>query len=347
MPRTDLPYTYRSRKRLKSGIRDYWRFRRDGLDTPLPGDPSRDPAAMRKYADLIDQVERVINRKEAERHTFQFLSDAYLTSAEFNALADITQRDYRRTIEERLLPALREERYDCVNRATIKAIRDAVIAEGQSVRTAHKVKQVASLLYAWADEEDLLPAGFINPAQGIRKLRGQSRSITIWSPEETALFLGACEPFMRTPVMLALYTGQRREDLVRMQWSDVTGNVIRVRQNKTGEPLTIPCHSALTAHLAQIRTKFGGPIIRNAESKPLNANALSAAMNRAVAAIDAMPHRTLHGLRYAAAGALEEAGCSVVEITSIIGHRTYTMAIKYARQRRDAEAAIAKLERTA
>jgi hypothetical protein len=35
---------------------------------------------------------------------------------------------------------------------------------------------------------------------------------------------------------------------------------------------------------------------------------------------------------------------SVGQISSIIGHRTYQMAIKYARQRKDAEAAMAKME---
>src|SRR3546814_10553169 len=84
----------------------------------------------------------------------------------------------------------------------------------------------------------------------------------------------------------------------------------------------IPCHKDLRAHLEGLSARFG-PIIRAADGKTLNANALSSAMNRAVAAIDNMPHRTLHGLRYASAGRMEEAGCSVVEITSIIGHRTY------------------------
>src|SRR3546814_4733905 len=108
----------------------------------------------------------------------------------------------------------------------------------------------------------------------------------------------------------------------------------------------IPCHKDLRAHLEGLSARFG-PIIRAADGKTLNANALSSAMNRAVAAIDNMPHRTLHGLRYASAGRMEEAGCSVVEITSIIRHRTYQMALKYMRQRKDAEAALARLERTA
>ena len=102
------------------------------------------------------------------------------------------------------------------------------------------------------------------------------------------LFRAKCEPFMLTVLLLALYTGQRRQDLVRMTWKDFQGSIIRVRQNKTGEPLMIPCHKDLRAHLDGLTARFG-PIIRAADGKTLNANALSSAMNRAVAAIDNMP----------------------------------------------------------
>ena len=348
MAKGKLPYTYYSSKKLAGGKwRDYWRFRRDGIDTPLPGQPS-EAAFHARYAELMEQAERRKTQEageKAERGTFQWLTEVYLASAEFDALAAKTQDDYKATIKAHLVPILGPERFDCITRASVKPIRDAV-SKTHSARTAHKIKQMVSRLYSWADEEDLLPVGFVNPAMGIRKLKTKSKPIEIWSPEEIELFLSVCEPAMRTPVLLALYTGQRREDLVTMEWSAVLGDMVRVRQNKTGEPLTIPAHSKLKAHLQKIRTKFNGPILRSEDGKPMNANQLSAAMHRAMAkAVEkGMPHRSLHGLRYAAAGALEVAGCSVIEISSIVGHRTYQMAIKSARQRKDAESAMAKME---
>lgn len=213
-------------------------------------------------------------------------------------------------------------------------------------RTAHKIKQMVSRLYTWADENDLVDPGF-NPAAGIKKLKAKVKPITIWSDEEVDLFLKHCEPWLRTPILLAVHTGQRREDLVQMVWSDFQGNIIRVRQNKTGEPLDIPCHPELRKHLDSVKTKFGGSIVRTASGKPMTAGMLGMAVRRAVAAIPGMPQRSLHGLRYASAGRLEAAGCSVVQISSIIGHRTYEMAMKYARQRRDAAAAMELLERSA
>lgn len=345
MTRTDLPYTYFNRKRLADGRwRDYWRFRKDGIDTPLPGQPG-EPKFHARYAELTGQAEREKADKTPARHTFEWLAKAYMASVEFGALAERTQDDYRKTIERRLVPIMGMERFDAISRAAVKAIRDK-LAKTHSARTAHKIKQTVSCIYSWADGEELLPATFHNPAQGIRRLKAKQKAIEIWSPEEVALFLGAKVPRVTiTAVMLALYTGQRREDLVQMVWQDVQGDMIRVRQNKTGEPLTIPMHSALKAHLAAIRTDFGGPILRDAKGRPMNAGQLSSAMNRAVAKVPAMPHRSLHGLRYAAAGELEAAGCSVVQISAIVGHRTYQMAMKYARQRSDAIAAAEKWER--
>lgn len=349
MVRADLPYTYRSAKKLASGkFRDYWRFRRDGRDTPLPGQPG-DAAFHARYAELMAECDASADRAKAAepaRTTFAWLARAYLASAEFAALADRTQADYRATIEHQLVPALGPERFDCIMRPHIKLIRDAV-ARSHSARTAHKIKQVASLLYTWADQQDLLPAGFTNPAMNIKRIKGTSKPIEVWSPEEIALFLFNATGTARTAAILALYTGQRREDLVRMTWADALGDVIRVRQNKTGEPLTIPCHPTLREHLKVSRTQFGGPILRGADGKPLTPGALSQIMHRAIRAVPGMPLRSLHGLRYAAAGALEATGCSVVQISSVIGHRTYQMALKYARQRHDAEAAMAKLENKA
>lgn len=344
MRRPDLPYTYCNRKRLKSGVREYWRYRRDGIDTPLPGNPASCTAALAKYLELQQQAERRTQAEpEVERHSFAWLAQQYLASAEFTQLEPVTQGDYRRVLETRLTPALGPERFDCITRGAIKLVRDAALAEGKAPRTANKVKQVASLLYSWAEEEELLPASFTNPGRALKKLKERGKSIEIWSAEEIALFLGQCEPHLKTAVLLALYTGQRASDVVAMEWSDHLGSMIRVRQNKTDEPLTIPCHPVLLAHLKTIRTRFGGTILRSADGKPMNANALASAIYRAVGAIEGMPRRSLHGLRYASAGNLEGVGCTVTQISAIIGHRTYQMAMKYARQRGDAEAAMARL----
>lgn len=84
-------------------------------------------------------------------------------------------------------------------------------------------------------------------------------------------------------------------------------------------------------------------MLRTANGRPTKANALACAVYRAVDRIDGLTRRSLHGLRYAAAGQLAQAGCTVSHISAIIGNRTYHMTMKHAAQRADAEAAIARL----
>lgn len=337
MAQADIPYTYCNRKRLKGRIKEYWRYRRADLDAALPGKPG-DKAFHAKYDELQKAEEKRANKLEKNPMTVDWLIDRYLASAEYHALSGPTQIDYARTLE-RIRIGIGPELYDQITRAAVKELRDVF---AKQPRTAHKIKQMVSALYSWADQADLVDPGF-NPAGNLRRLKWKTKPIEIWSDEEIDLFLAHCEPFMKTPVLLALYTGQRCEDVVRMDWKDVQGDFIRVRQNKTGEPLAINIHPQLKKHLNSIRTDFGGKIVRNAIGKPMNASTLSSALGRAIAAITNMPARTMHGLRYASAGRLEAAGCSVVEITSIIGHRTYQMAIKYMRQRKDSEAAMRKV----
>lgn len=344
MAKADLAYTYCSTKQLKHGPREYWRFRHGGIDCPLPGNPATSTAAMRKYAELMDQAARIEAKAVGPApRSFAWLAQTYRASAEFTQLAPSTQMDYGKTLDNLLVPALGPERFDCITRSTIKLVRDKVLRQGKAARTANKVKQVASLLYSWAEDEELLPEGMANPGRALKKLKGKAVPIEIWSAEEVALFLQHADPHLTTAILLALHTGQRAGDVVAMEWSDHLGNMIRVRQNKTDEPLTIPCHPVLAAHLKQIRTRFAGPILRMADGKPTNANALASALYRQVKRTPGMPHRSMHGLRYAAAGELMQAGCTVHQISAIIGHRTYQMAMKYLGQRAEAEAAIARL----
>ena len=339
MAETEIPYTYVSRKKLKAGWREYWRYRRGDHESKLPGAPG-DPAFHARYSELLQQDIAIEERKEAERHTVSWLIDQYLDSAEYRLLGGKTQEDYARILGY-VKGAMGPERFDCVTRAAVKVVRDSF--ESQP-RTAHKIKQCVSLLYTWADQNDHVEEGF-NPCATLKKLKYKAKPIEIWSDEEIELFLSNCQAHMKTPVMIALYTGQRREDVVGMDWSAVSAdfNWIRVRQHKTNEPLSIPCHPKLREHLRAIKTDFGGKVVRAADGRPMTPGGLNAALLRANAAIPNMPHRTVHGLRYAAAGALEAAGCTVVQISSVIGHRTYQMALRYMSQRREAAAAIAKM----
>lgn len=336
MPRADLPFTY-----VIGG--KYWRFRRGALKAALPGQPG-DPAFHARYSELVALSKG--KAPDKPRESLAWLIEIYRKSAEFGALRPTTRDDYDKTLTilEREFVHPDDGHSLPINLISFKIVKHVRDRHAATPRKAHKIRQMMSRLYSWAAESDLIDPD-INPAAKIKRLKIRSRSIVPWSEEEIMLFLSHAPAWLRTPVLLALYTGQRRADVVRMTWDSFHGSTIRVRQSKTGEPLDLACHRELRTHLASIKTSFGGPIARTAQGRPFTANSLSQAVRRLVDEIDGMPkNRSLHGLRYAAAARLDQAGCSVTEAVAVLGHRTYEMALKYMAQRRASEAALAKQE---
>jgi integrase len=56
-------------------------------------------------------------------------------------------------------------------------------------------------------------------------------------------------PYLGFAVRLALGTGLRRSDLVKLRWNDLKGDHFEVRQQKTGEPVLVGCTEELLAEL--------------------------------------------------------------------------------------------------
>jgi integrase len=75
----------------------------------------------------------------------------------------------------------------------------------------------------------------------------------------------ASEP-LRLAMILALWTGQRQGDLLRLPWSAYDGQTIRLKQSKTGAKVTIPVGAPLKAALDA--TKKRGPLILMEHARP-------------------------------------------------------------------------------
>ena len=327
MPVAKLPYTYITKGK-------YWRFRRGGIDAPIKGAPG-EAVFHARYAELMGLSGE---KPVADDGSMAALIAAYRKSAEFRLLRGPTQLDYERTLDL-IVDQLGDQPYRLITSKMVKVIRDDLAA---TPRKAHKFKQMTSRLYTWGAEDGLIAVG-INPAAGFKRLKVRQETITPWSDSEIALFLAHAPAHLRLAVKLLLYTGQRCEDIAMMEWGAYQGGYIRVRQSKTGEAMEIAAHAELRAVLDPVMIRKGR-IVRNAKGRPYTANALRKAIADSCADIDGMPaSRSPHGLRYAAAGSLEEAGATVGQIVAVLGHRTYQMAIKYLTARRESAAGIAKM----
>jgi integrase len=131
-----------------------------------------------------------------------------------------------------------------------------------------------------------------------------------------------------------------------MKWSDFDGDSIEVRQQKTDELLSIPCHKDLRAELENM-PRIADTILVGERGATLTGSSLSVMVRRQLREMGVDGY-AIHGLRKNAAVALADAGCAPHEIAAITGHRTLGMVAHYAKrhdQRLAARSARDKLER--
>jgi integrase len=208
-----------------------------------------------------------------------------------------------------------------------------------------------SRLYSWAQESELVSEGF-DPAAGLKRLkrRGGERETVPWSDQEIGWVLQAAPLHLQTPIMVALYTGQRREDVVAMTWQQLQGDWVRVRTSKTRQLIDMACHPALAKHLEQVKKRskvvsLTGTICASQAGVPYSVNGLSGQVRRLVERLPSVPdNRSMHGLRYAAAARMAEGGADVAMIEAVLGHRRFKMAMKYASGRLRAAQGVAAMK---
>jgi integrase len=279
-------------------------------------------------------------RRRAPGDTVGELIAAWDESPEWRSLAESTKAGYVTYL--RPLIGMERVRAKDVTRRELIAIRNAIAVErGNGAATAFV--RAASALFGWAIE-----AGFLDHSPLVKVKRLPGGHLPAWSAADVELALPALPEHLRRPVILALYTGQRRGDLIRMPWSAYDGTRIRLVQEKTAAPLIIAVPQELKTELDTWRSAAAATLIlTNKFGRPWRASNLSKQLGEALAKVDGFPpHRNIHGLRKLAAANLAQAGCTLHEIAAITGHKSLAMIQLYTAsvdQERAAAAAIVKL----
>ena len=123
-------------------------------------------------------------------------------------------------------------------------------------READNRLTVLSLVFGFAVNRGLIPG---NPIFGFDRLWSADRSDIIWTEQDVTRFMDGAEVELQRVMILAIHTGQRYGDLIRLRWSDYDGAKIRLKQNKTSQRVTIDCTAALKRMLDE--TPRQGPFI--------------------------------------------------------------------------------------
>lgn len=270
--------------------------------------------------------------------------DAYRASAKWGKLSERTRRDYNRYLDD-----LRAT-FGHVDPREFGPEHVSAIQE-QHADTPSKADHYVAViraLYKWGVSKRHASA---NPAREIEPI-AEVEPYEPW-PQWAWELVPLMREELRTACFLALYTGQRLGDVLRMQLGDVQDGRIAVKQGKTGKKLVIALHPELAPIVRECRERGRIYLVSKANGDRYTEDQFHAAWGRekrkeAIKPLAAAePRLVFHGLRKSATCKLIEAGCTPSEVASVTG-MSLQMVEHYSKkvdQLRLADSAIGKMVR--
>ena len=332
MVRANIKGVFPTYKTLKSGTRRaYWYHRATGVR--LRGEPG----SSEFIADLA-AAEKLIRDRHAG--TFNNLIRLFTNSTEFETtLAASTKTEYKRMLTKAEpefgdlpMSALDDPR---VRREFMDWRERVALTSGE--READNRLSAISAMLTWAVERGHLTA---NHLRGFKHLYHADRSEIIWLPEHVAPFMAVAPIEMQRAMILALHTGQRQGDLLRLPWSAYDGTKITLRQGKArrgrspGPPVIVPCTATLRRMLDGMErispliltTKTGQSFKKRYFSRLWEETTSAAGLETIrLPGFDEPVRLHFHDLRGTTVTLLSESGNTPQQIAPITGHSLKTV----------------------
>lgn len=288
---------------------------------------------------------------DRDKGTLAGLIRGFERTTSWRDLAESTKKEYRRVFR---FWEVKFGTLPLVALATKSFRRDVLqwhseFAETKPREADNRVTILARVL-SWASRDDDLERNVLDT---FKRAYSADRSDQIWLPEHVTAFLDAAGQEMALAMILALHTGQRQADVLRMAWTNYDGERITLRQGKSGRRVVIPCTAALKATLDSMPRR-GALILTTKTGRAFKKRYFAQMWDEAYEAAslpvngEGKPELHFHDVRGTTVTMLFEAGCSVAETASITGHamrRAQEILDRYlSRTAVLAESAIAKLE---
>lgn len=310
-------------KKLADGRVTYYAYAWKGGPLIAKGvGPSKDSAraAMEQALSGPDAMAKLAAAREAQKVTpapsvsfVEGIVRRFIESPEFGKLAAGTRRDYRGHLD-----AFRAEFGDW----RVSLFEDPRIAQDMAdwrdsangARMGDMRMAVVSRLFGWARSRGITVA---RPTDAIEKIYKADRSGLIWTPEQISKLLKDTPDAFQWAVQMAVETGLRQGDLIRLPWSAVSDLSIQLRTSKRGKHVIIPITKPMRALLDEIPRR-SPVLLTSTKGTPWTSSGLQTAFQRARAAAG-ISDLHWHDFRGTAVTRLAASNLTLRDIARIIG----------------------------
>lgn len=301
----------------------YWRFRRNGFSTNIPG-PYGSPEFLAAYEAAL-AGSKASSASTALAGTLAWLIEQYLRSLRFQNLSDSRKRTIRLELDW-----LRKEagKYQ-FERLEVRHV-EALMSKKKGPTAANTVKKNLSMLFNFAAKK----LGYTgpNPARHAERMKTNPDGFHTWTDAEVNRFLERHGPGTkaRLVMLLALNTGMARQDLARVGRQHVKAGRIAYRRHKTAVAADMPILPELAEELRHVPKDRMLLVTQDKSDKPYAVESLGNWFRDRCA--EANVPGSLHGLRKAGATRLADAGATEWEIASYLAHSDTTQAAVYTKK---------------
>lgn len=302
-------------------------------------------AAYHAAVSSIKEPQVNTNPVHVGRNSFEWLVNQYYQSAAFQRGADATKKQ-RRNILGRICAEHGHMPMD-IPRKSIRAGRDARAA---TPGAANNYLKTMKALYAWAVEQEHIDE---NPVIGVTRLRPKhSNGFHTWTPAQCLAYERAhpLGTMARLAYAIALYTGARRSDVVRLGRQHMSSGTLAWNQFKSAgkntERVEVPILPELRDAIDAM-PMTGMHFITTAHGKPFSVAGFGNRFKEWAREANLPNECAIHGLRKALGARLAEGGATENEIAAALGHAGTSTAKIYTRkanQKRLAKAAMSTLQ---
>ena len=198
--------------------------------------------------------------------------------------------------------------------------------------TLNRYKAALSSVFEYGRDHYELPA---NPCRQVKALTENNARIRFLTDQEREALLAACRASDWTGlyllVLMAITTGARQGELLRLRWADIDMRERKafVSQTKNGEPRVLALVSSVVEELMR-------------QPRPINSDAFLFGSNRvagkpfefrkhwnkAVTAAGIKNFR-FHDLRHTCASYLAQKGATLLQIADVLGHKQIEVTKRY------------------
>ena len=254
--------------------------------------------------------------------------EQYKASHEFQSLRPASKRAYNFAL--RKLDVVQDLELEEFTRPGIMCLRDYL---SEKPAMADLVITLLRKILGRAYDRGLIEA---NHAKGVKSMN-KGEPYATWNMDDIRLFLSGATSLAKDIAILALYTGQRRSDLVGVAYDNISFQLVpanmwllRLKQIKTGTEVVVPLLYPVVERFKLERPhKRGELLLHDGMGNALSPERASWEIKQQVGRLALNPALCLHGLRKSCATFLAENGATAHEIMAITGHKTLAEAQLY------------------